>query len=247
VILKVLREEQSRDRLDNEWDCLQSLQKSKARGADMFTTLLPQPVVHGDLTAGVFAGRGVSIFRWASGYQHTFADVFQSYPEGIPPRASIWVWRRILEILSFIHASGMAHGAVTPPHLLVHDNEHGVRLVGYSHAGRLNEKKMTILDGYEQFTPQPVESWDRLSAGLDLVMSARCIAVLLGGDPESGSLPDSVPGPLAGLVQRVALANPAAAAKENAWAVREELGQIARNVFGPPQYIPIVMPPLGAG
>ena len=74
-------------------------------------------------------------------------------------------------------------------------------------------------------------------------MSARCIAAILGGNPETAALPKVVPAQLAGIIQRIALSEPAGVAKEDAWALREELGKIAREVFGPPQFIPIVMPP----
>jgi hypothetical protein len=42
-------------------------------------------------------------------------------------------------------------------------------------------------------------------------------------------------------VQQIALARPGEAALKDAWAIREELGEIASEVFGPPQFIPIVM------
>ncbi len=242
VILKLLRERKDAELFDNEWESLQMLQRSEARGADTFATLIPQPVLHGDLGPGQHAGRRVSIFRWESGFRHTMEEVFRAYPQGIPPRASIWVWRRILETLSFIHASGMAHGAVLPPHLLIQDNEHGVRLVGYSRTGRAGEKLPAVSTGFDAFYPPPPKSKPTLTAKLDLVMSARCITAVLGGDPATGSLPEAVPAPLAEIVQRIARADPVAKPVEDAWAIREELGEIADKVFGPPQYIPIVLP-----
>jgi predicted RNA-binding Zn-ribbon protein involved in translation (DUF1610 family) len=241
-ILKLLRNRQDTELLDNEWNVLQALNQSAARGADIFTTLLPQPIIHGDVAAGPLAGRRSSIFRWESGFYHTFEEVIRVYPHGIPPRASIWVWRRILEMLSFIHASGMAHGAVLPSHLLVQENEHGVRLVGYSCAGQLGDKLRTVWHGYEPFYPEPATSRSTLTVQLDLVMSARCIVAILGGDPANASLPATVPAPLAGIVRRIALAQPDGTANQDAWAIREELKEIAERVFGPPQFIPIVMP-----
>ncbi len=241
AIVKLLREGQDAALFDNEWEALQELQGSQAPGADTFTRLIPQPILHGDISAGSHAGQRVSIFRWASGFQHTFEEVIQAYPQGIPPRASIWIWRRILELLSFIHASGMAHGGLVPSNLLVQENEHGVRLVGYSSAGHFGEKLRTVSQRFESFYPQPKRSQLTLTAQLDLTMSARCIVALLGGDPETGSLPETVPARLAETVQRIALADPASSTGADAWTIREELGQIADEVFGAPQFIPIVM------
>jgi hypothetical protein len=68
------------------------------------------------------------------------------------------------------------------------------------------------------------------------------MAAILGGDPQTADLPQTVPTALAGIIQRIAHSDPARTASEDAWAIREELGQIARDVFGPPMFNPIVMP-----
>ena len=242
VIIKLLRDDQDRALLDNEWEVLQILQRSQAPGADHFTTLLPQPVTHGNITDGPYAGKRASVYRWASGFYHTFEDVLKAYPNGISPRASIWIWRRILEILSFIHNSGMAHGAILPSHLLIQENEHGVRLVGYSSAGRLGASLQTISDRYEAFYPQLTRSNPTLSTQLDLTMSARCMIAMLGGNPANGSLPSTVPARLATFIQKGARSEDSSLAKEDAWSVREQLGAIAKDIFGAPQFNPIVMP-----
>ena len=237
VILKLLRNADAADLFENEWDVLQTLQHSAAPGADTFTRLLPQPVIHGSLNSGDRA----SVFRWTSGFVHTFEDVMRAYPQGITPQASIWIWRRILEVLSFLHASGMAHGAVLPENLLIQQNEHGVRLVGYSRAGRLGDRLSAMPAGRESFYPA-AQTNPHLSIQLDLSMSARCIAALLAGQAANVMLPAAVPTKLAEIVRRIALADPAGKSGQDAWALRQELGQISSEVFGPARFIPIAMP-----
>lgn len=242
AIIKILRDPRDAASFNNEWAVLQALQRSEAPGAETFTALLPQPILHGEITQGSAAGQRVSVFRQISGFHHTFEEVIGAYPQGIPPRAAIWVWRRILEVLSFLHHSGMVHGAVLPSHLLVQENDHGVRLVGYGAAGPLGGTLRTISHPYESFYPQSVRSFARLTAQLDLTMSARCLIALLGGNPETGALPAGVPSRLARLLQQIALTEPNGTAGMDAWSIRQELGTIANEVFGPPQFIPIVMP-----
>ena len=239
VIIKILRDLRDVIPFDREWEALQILQQSSAPGADLFSSLLPQPVMHGNISNGDHAGQRANIFRWSSGFNHTFEEVIEVYPQGIPPRASIWVWRRMLETLSFIHNSGMVHGAVVPSHLLVQDNEHGVKLVGYTAADHPGKTLQTISPRYASFYPKSMRS---LSAQLDLTMSARCMIAILGGDPNTGALPKAVPSRLARLVQQTAESAPGASTKADAWSLREELGAIAREVFGAPQFNPIVMP-----
>jgi hypothetical protein len=64
---------------------------------------------------------------------------------------------------------------------------------------------------------------------------------VLGGDPATASLPASVPAPLADIVRRTARIK-LFESGEDAWTIRETLGEIAKQVFGQPQFIPIVMP-----
>lgn len=242
VMIKILRDEKTGGQLENEWKCLQTLHRSQARGADTFAALLPQPVVHGKVTEGQLKGRLASVFRWQTGFRHTLAQVIKVYPQGIPPRASIWIWRRILESLSFIHASGMVHGAVLPEHLLIQENEHGIRLVGFGYCGTKGGRLSAVIPEYRDFYPGMGKFKQVLSPQLDLCMSARCMAAVLGGDPSTAALPDSVPAPIAAVIKRVALMGLDGKSLEDAWAIREELGQIARVVFGPSQFIPIAMP-----
>ena len=241
VILKILRDRKDVDQFDNEWDILQTLHQSNTAGADGFTMLIPQLVMQGDVSGGSLSGKRVSIFRWISGFFYTFDEVARTFPQGVPQRAIIWIWRRILEVLSFVHASGLVHGAVLPSHLLIQENEHGVRLVGYGCSGRIGEKLQAIPPNFAPFYPQMKRSQLILTTQLDLAMSARCMIALLGGDPGAATLPIEVPALLSNLIRRIALTDPTGKPQEDAWSIREELGQIADQVYGAPQFIPIVM------
>jgi len=232
VLLKVLREPGDGPLFDREWDVLDRLQQSESPGADLFTTLVPQPVARGLVDNGPYQGRRAMAFRWASGFCETFEGVRRAFPQGIDGQISIWMWRRILELLSFLHRSGVVHGAVLPPHILVEEGDHGIRLVGYSAAGESGTPLATTCSRFEAFYPAR-----RLSPGADVRMSARSIAFVLGGDAAGGDVPASVPEPLADLIRKVA-----ADGAEDAWKVRESLGKIARVLYGPPSFHPLMMP-----
>ena len=242
VLIKVLRAGCDGKNLENEWDILQSLQLSPAKGSETFLRLIPQPIQHGTATAGAFAGRQMSVFRWASGFHHNLTEVIKAYPNGIDPRASIWVWRRILEVLAFLHATGMGHGAILPYHLLVQKNEHGIRLVGYGHAGWLTDPLGSLPDADLMYYPDFARSLPKYSEQLDIVMSARCIIHLLGGNPQTAELPQAVPALLNNLLKRTALAGRDDPAIRDAWQIHQELGSISAQAFGPASFNPIVMP-----
>jgi hypothetical protein len=241
VVLKVLRERSDLSAFEHEWEVLQGLQRSTAP-AEALASRVPEPVVRGEIEGGAFAGSRAMIFRWPHGFAHTFEAVGSAYPKGVDPRASIWVWRRILEVLSFVHASGIVHGAVLPRHLLVQRGEHGVRLVGFSCAERVGGKLRAMSKGFETFYPPGLAPTVELTLAVDLVMSARCVAVLLGGEAATGGVPARVPPPLAAVIRRVANVDVVRSPAPDAWALREELGAVASAAFGPPAFCPIAMP-----
>jgi hypothetical protein len=267
-LLKVLRDRRDAAGFDHEWDMLMRIQGSAVSGASRLPERLPQPVRRGEITAGEHAGARGMVLRWAPGYMHTFEDVRRVHRDGIEARASIWVWRRILELLAFLHAAGYVHGAVVPPHLLVEDGEHGVRLVGFRRAGRAGAAvQAPPVAGYESLWPARSAGaagaaksvTGGLTPALDLAMSARCVAWLLGGDAATGEVPDAIPSRLAEQIRRTAMIggsggsagggagepagdDAAANGAGAAWTLRERLGELAREIYGPPAFCPITMP-----
>ncbi len=242
VLLKVLREPAALPRFEAEGALLESLQSSVAPGAATFCRLLPKPLLRGRAGGGVLNSAAVMAFLWEDGFSRSLADVLRAKPSGIEPRQTVWVWRRLLEVIAFLHASGVVHGAVLPWHLLVEDNEHGLRLVGFGAAGPQGAPMGRIPSDAVSFYPPLLAEAGRLTPHLDVAMSARCIAALLGGDAGTGRLPSSVPEPLAALVRETGWSPPVAAPPADAWTLRERLGTLAGEVFGPPRFCPIALP-----
>lgn len=125
---------------ERAWVALVALQASRAPGAPHFTLRLPIPVARGTLRDDDGDEVPAYALRYASGYVHTLEDVRRAYPDGVDGRHAVWLWRRLLEVLGFVHRSGRAHGAVLPGHVLVHAKDHGARLVGWSRSTPLDDE-----------------------------------------------------------------------------------------------------------
>jgi hypothetical protein len=236
ALFKVLRDDRDAPLLEQEWQALSDLHRRAAERQVSLSTRVPLPLARGILD-GAQAGRPAVVYRWAPGFVHTFEAVRAAYPTGIPPVASIWAWRRILEILTMMESVGLAHAAVLPNHLLIETGEHGVRLVGFACAGAPGSALRVVSKTYQSFYPAQLLDGGKLDPRSDVAMSARCIGYLLGEDP-GGALPAAVPGPLAELVEEVASAKDAGG---SAWDLRQQLGEMAKSLFGPPAFHPIAM------
>lgn len=222
VLLKVVRDSGNLTLLENEWTILQHLHIHAAAHNIALGARVPAPRVKEDRA---FA------YRWESGFVHTFEAVRDAHRGGIPPVASIWVWRRILEVLGIMRRAGLAHGAILPNHLLIENGEHGVRLVGFNCANSVGSPLRVILTELESFYPASLLKSRKLTHAADLAMSARCVAYLLGDR--------DVPSELANLLQRVGADDPDA--DPDPWKLHAELGRLAEALFGPPAFHPITM------
>jgi hypothetical protein len=213
VVLRVLRGGDS-SALDRQWEAIQALQRSEAQGAATFTLRLPQPVARGKLKADGSGSREAFAIRSVSGFVHTLEDVVRAHAGGVDPRHAVWIWRRCLEILGFIHASGWSHRAIEPAHLLIHARDHGVAFGGWSSASKVD----------------PARSGPRL----DLVMSARAVRTTLANV--------APPGPLAKLLEPYVADDARAMPTLDAWELVELVRKAAKQAFGPPRYVELSMP-----
>lgn len=215
VLLKVLRDAEDAPLLDREWRALNQLQDSS------LGSRIPDPVVKSDHACA---------YRWASGFIHTFESIREAYPDGIPAVAAIWVWRRILEVLAVMRQAGLVHGALLPNHLLIQKGEHGVRIVGFSCADAPNAPLRLVSTQFESFYPASSLKSGKLTSSMDIVMSARCVAYLLG---------THAPPPLADLLRRMGTDDDRSDA--DPWKLRKEVGELGTALFGPPAFHPIEM------
>jgi hypothetical protein len=146
VVIKVWRDPVAPRPFAQEWQRLESLGKSQGRRAPWMTTLLPQLVVMGTMKSRAGIERPALVTRWRSGYRYTLRDVRRAYPAGIDARTAVWVWRRLLELLGWIHENGVVHSRVRPEHVLLHPRDHGVVLVGWSHAASRESAARSVED-----------------------------------------------------------------------------------------------------
>lgn len=194
VVLKVFHDSIPRAVATHEWSALRTLQHSGAAGAGTFLSRVPEAVAFGNTDTGAWA----LVYRWAPGYLSSLSQTREPWPHGIPPVSAVWVWRRLLEALGFVHDSGLAHGAVLPQHCIVQDGEHGLRLVGFTQSSPvesvrqdLTQSAMTLRSVTAADMPLPLkELLDDVASPSGSSWTARTLHTELGhlakgvfGDP----------------------------------------------------------------
>jgi hypothetical protein len=226
VVIKVLTAMSDADLLRREWSALKALQRSEVAGASHYVTRLPVPVAHGLVDSD--RARPASVFGWKSGFVHTLEEVGQAHPDGVSGPVLVWLLKRLLELLGFVHRSGFVHGAVHPDHVLVHPRDHGAVLVGWTLATPWSA-------GQVQELPASSRKWAALydehgrqaTPALDIAMACQIVRTV----SSSASSP----------VERV-LQRGLRGQVQDAWALRDELVAASQEAYGPAAYHPLSMP-----
>jgi hypothetical protein len=89
-----------------EADVLERLQLLDLPSSAYFSQRLPQLVAFG-VTNGFGDARDALVTRQPVGYWGTLDDVLAHHPNGLrDPRHAVWLWRRVLEVLAYVHGAG---------------------------------------------------------------------------------------------------------------------------------------------
>jgi serine/threonine protein kinase len=170
------------------------------------------------------------VLTWLEGKD--LHSVRERYPEGLPSEPATWIFRRTLSALGYAHSLGVVHGNVTPAHILVSPEDHNIFLVDWCFAAvRPAETgdRFVYLD--EVYSPPEVEERRPPLPSSDLFSLARSIVYLLGGDPESETLPEGIEEPFERLL-RYFLRKSAIQRPQDAWQMYQELDILRRELFG---------------
>jgi len=133
---------------------------------------------------------------------------------------------------------------VLPTHLLIEPEHHGLVLIDWSyalHEPEPDEYIPAISRDYEAWYPPEVLAKEQPLPATDLYQSAQCMVYLLGGDPISGALPDSVPKRIQAFFRGTLLKGPAQRPQE-ALGLLDEFTSLIESLWGPRRFRSFYLP-----
>jgi hypothetical protein len=208
---------------------------------------------------GSAPARRVNVLARLDGFV-TLAEVRTAYPDGLDPRDAVWMWRRLLVAIGYAHRAGVAHGAVLPPHVLIHPAQHGLVLVDWCYsavpepadgavvgpyrpaAGPDDPSRRipALVAAYADWYPAEVARREPPAAATDIALASRCVSYLLG-DEDPARLPAGVPAPIRRFLTGCLPAAPAMR-PDDAWRLLGELDDLLGRIYGPRRFRPFAMP-----
>jgi serine/threonine protein kinase len=246
-IFKIARDARSNAALANESRVLSNLQQSP--DSDAFTAFLPRIVEtfnHGG--SATESARRANILGYHPQVKtpdelYTLLEVHQAYSDGMDARDVAWIWRRLLNVLSFCHINGTVHAAVLPAHVLIEPSEHKLILIDWCFAATKERWAMdaSFFGGGEyrrwfarDGVPRPT------SPALDISLAARCMMQLLtGSSPAKTSVPPDV-SVLRHFQRCIDIPNES---HPSAGELLSQFDRLIEALWGPRQFRPLTLPP----
>jgi serine/threonine protein kinase len=241
VLFKVVRSRLDNDLVRNEAEVLGQLYPADQKDEKYFRYL---PKLYNSFSySGNDGARTVNLLAKYDGF-YSMSDVLGVYPKGLDYRDAVWMYKRLIVGLGYVHNRGFIHGAVLPTHVLVHPVQHGARIIDWSYAVKRSEgtKVKAISKAYRAFYAPEILARRVPTPATDIYMATACFLVMIGGDIETQKMPDEVPQPIQKFIRRCLLASPSAR-PDDAWKLHDELEELLKTTVGKPKYRPLVMSP----
>ena len=244
AVLKLARDSSDNDLVTHEAEVLLTLQDqagelSEPKDPSIFLKYLPEILHTGD-----YEGRGYHLLARLDGW-HSLEEIHAAYPTGLDYRDAVWMYRRILEGISYAHDAEVFHGAILPPHVMINPTDHGAKLLDWSYAVTEDGACLKALSApYREWYPPDVFERRPVRPNLDLLLATKVFTYLVGGDPVAGKLPDFLPKSLSDLLTP-AMDPDSKKRPEDIPAFYRRLEDTLEEVVGPRRFRPFTMPASG--
>jgi hypothetical protein len=144
--------------------------------------------------------------------------------------------RRLLVALGFAHRAGVVHGAVLPPHVMIHPADHGLVLVDWCYSTCVSGEPIpAIVERYSDWYPDEVLGSQEPFPASDIFLAARCMTHLMTGRQTAG-------GAALGKFAAGCMPQQPSRRPQDAWQLLRELDDLLERFYGPRRFRPFTMP-----
>ena len=179
VLVKIARSERDNDLIANEAKMLKAILGDK----DFFDNAQPYlPCfieTFGYRPGKKGKGRQAITFFQPEYDLYSLSDVRRAYPDGVHPKDMAWMLRRLFMAMAFAHAKGIVHGAITPDHVLIQPELHGLVLIDWTAATEKEPIKI-VSPKWKSIYPDWVFAKESATPSTDIFMAIECMKYVIG-------------------------------------------------------------------
>ncbi len=238
IAFKVADHASDNDLMKNEADILKELYPA-SEAEDKYYRFLPRLLDTFMLKGSKGSQRRVNVLPLFSDSNHYYslAHVRQVHSDGLDFRDVVWIYKRVLSALGFIHRQGFVHGALVPPNILVDAVGHGARIIDWCFAVPVKGKETVkaVSKNYGALYAPEILKKEKPSPASDIFMAAN-IALELIGDQRRVT-----PEPVIQFLESCRATDPRRRPND-AWHLYDEFDQLLVRLVGKPRYRKLAMP-----
>lgn len=173
------------------------------------------PYILGKFNAGDRVG---IVYRWFEGVTATEIRMNRLHKNGLDQRHMIWIFDRMINLLGYAHNRGVIHGRIEPDRLRIRSSNHNVMLTGWSQAVYKPATTGEIISGgvNNPFLAPEIADTGEAGPWTDIYSLGKSMIWLLGGDPITNEIPDTVHDKITRFLLHLVRENPRARPKD-AW------------------------------
>lgn len=188
--VKISRDPKNNDLLEREYRHLRKIydfnhNDPMRKFLEIQTQSIPCPIASTNFKYSGGVVKRATLFKVPDGRCNTGEEFkLHKYSSGIAKEHVYWIYRQFLLTLYCCHLRGVIHGAVTPNHLLIFPEEHGVVLLDWTASCDFStQEHVPIVNGrYRKFYPSDVFDKKPASFVTDLSMLNQSVLSLAGSD-----------------------------------------------------------------
>lgn len=179
-LVKMARNPSDNDLLAQEAKVLKDIFKEPHHRGNFYPELV-DTFVHRDATT--HADRRTNVLRRTGGFI-SLAKVQSLFGEDhrFDARDLAWMWRRVYAGLSLAHELGYVHGAISPDHVLIWPEEHGLQIVGWGQSVEIGDTIKLLGDDRNYLYAPEVFEKKPATPATDLYAISRLFERLLKRD-----------------------------------------------------------------
>jgi serine/threonine protein kinase len=167
----------------------------------------------------------VNVLDYYDGYV-SLSRILEVYPDGIDGRHIIWIWKRILMTLGFVHKHKIVHGCLNLDNILINPVEHSLIIIDWCYSVSEGESLVLIDSKYKDYYPGEVFKKESVNSDLDIYMSAKCMQAIF----------DKMSPHIYQLIRSALIQNKSSRYK-NAWDVYDIIVDCADKIYGKSKFI----------
>lgn len=170
------------------------------------------------------------------GDSYDFDTIHQRYPNGVDSKHAVWMFKRLLSVLGYVHSQKIVHCNIEPAHILIRPRDHNAFLIDWSYAAynpKHTREKFRVAN--DKYSPPEVLARKSPLPSSDLYSLAKCMVYILGGDIETKKFPAAVPKELQNFLKSLLLESPLQRTRY-AWELLDELKKLNHKLWGPSKF-----------